>query len=66
MSAIGTTAYSTFSRDGSPLTGKHGTLPCEWYAFARTLEQIEELFPQTLSGEYDDEAPWTTVKRVKG
>ena len=29
-----------------------------------TLEQIDELFSQTLIGDYDDDAPWEAVRRL--
>ena len=30
-----------------------------------TLEQIEELFAQTLAGDYDDDTPWEAVRKLR-
>jgi hypothetical protein len=30
-----------------------------------TLEQIDELFTQTLTGDYDDHAPWEAVQKLR-
>jgi HEAT repeat protein len=54
-------------RPTCPITaaGSNGTLPCEWYAFAMAQAQIDELFAQTLTGDYDDDAQWQAVAKLR-
>jgi HEAT repeat protein len=51
-----------FHFSGNAVTG---TWPSEWYAFAMILEQLDDIFAQTLVGDYDDELPWKAVQTLR-